>query len=197
MVHSVRCRMAMAGQQRLTREDWTAAALDVIGERGVAGLAVEPLAKTLGTTKGSFYWHFRDREELIAATLTRWEQEETDAVIALLAPLPQPTDRLRQLVEAIFITHGETPDRSIALAAETGRSDVAEVLSRVTDRRIGYVAEQLAASGVDAQEARHRALLAYTAYLGYSTLMRSAPAAVPHGEDARPFLESMMRALRS
>ena len=66
---------------RLNRDDWSRAALAVISEQGVAGLAVEPLAAQLGTTKGSFYWHFTSRDELVGAALELWEQRSTTAVI--------------------------------------------------------------------------------------------------------------------
>ncbi|TYP87983.1 TetR family transcriptional regulator [Blastococcus xanthinilyticus] len=163
----------------------------------MAGLAIEPLAKSLGTTKGSFYWHFRDREELISAALERWENEETDAVIAMLGPLAGGRSRLRELITAIFVTHGEVPDRSIGLAAAAGHPAVEEVLERVTRRRIDYLAEELVAAGLGEGEARHRAVLAYTSYLGYSTLVRSTPGALPRGEQAAAFVDSMMRLLTS
>ncbi len=52
-----------------------------IGHRGIEGVAVEPLARELGVTKGSFYWHFPNREALIVAALKRWETRETDEVL--------------------------------------------------------------------------------------------------------------------
>ncbi|MBP8098362.1 MAG: helix-turn-helix transcriptional regulator, partial [Arenimonas sp.] len=54
---------------RLSAEDWARAALDVIAEQGLAAVAVEPLARRLGVTKGSFYWHFPSREALLVAAL--------------------------------------------------------------------------------------------------------------------------------
>ena len=51
---------------------------------GVAAVAVEPLAKVLQTTKGSFYWHFADRNALLEATLELWELRDTDRVMASL-----------------------------------------------------------------------------------------------------------------
>jgi AcrR family transcriptional regulator len=59
---------------RLSAEDWEDAALNLIAEQGVGALAVEALARQLGVTKGSFYWHFRTREALLQAALERWEQ---------------------------------------------------------------------------------------------------------------------------
>jgi AcrR family transcriptional regulator len=182
-------------RERLDRDVWTRAALEVLGKRGVAGLAIEPLAKSLGTTKGSFYWHFRDREDLIRAALERWENEETDAVIAMLGPLADGRSRLRELLTAIFVTHAEVPDRSVGLAADPGHPAVEEVLARVTRRRIDYVAEQLVAVGIEEEEARRRAVLAYTSYLGWSTMMRSTPAVLPPREQAAAFVDSMVRLL--
>jgi AcrR family transcriptional regulator len=65
---------------RLSAEDWAVAALDVIAETGLASVAVEPLAKRLGVTKGSFYWHFPSREALLIAALERWEKTEQETV---------------------------------------------------------------------------------------------------------------------
>jgi len=61
---------------RLSADDWARAALELIAEQGVAAVAVEPLARRLGVTKGSFYWHFRSRDALLQAAIERWEQED-------------------------------------------------------------------------------------------------------------------------
>jgi AcrR family transcriptional regulator len=55
-----------------SRQDWIEAAWDALGEGGVEAVRVEALARDLGVTKGSFYWHFRDRQGLVAALLDRW-----------------------------------------------------------------------------------------------------------------------------
>lgn len=166
-----------------------------MADRGVTGVAVEPLAKSLGATKGSFYWHFRDREDLVTAALELWEREGTEAVIATLGPVANGRDRLRQLLDALFTGQRRLADHSIALAADAGHPKVAEALARVNARRIAYVAEQLVATGVEAQEAERRALLAYTSYLGYSTLARSAPGTMPQGDSADEFVETMLTVL--
>jgi len=57
----------------LTAADWAEAALQLIAEAGLGALTVETLAGRLGVTKGSFYWHFKGRSELLAASLRRWE----------------------------------------------------------------------------------------------------------------------------
>lgn len=57
---------------RLRAVDWAQAALDVVATDGVNAVAVEPLARKLGVTKGSFYWHFPSRDALLHAALERW-----------------------------------------------------------------------------------------------------------------------------
>jgi AcrR family transcriptional regulator len=67
---------------RLNAQDWADAALIALRSSGAGGVAIEPLARALGATKGSFYWHYRNRKALLEAALGRWEAQETDAVIA-------------------------------------------------------------------------------------------------------------------
>ena len=74
--------MPIGKREALTAADWTEAALDALARGGLPAVAVEPLAKELGATKGSFYWHFADRQALMAATLELWERRDTDRVIA-------------------------------------------------------------------------------------------------------------------
>ena len=72
-------------------------------------MAVEPLARSLGATKGSFYWHFRDREALLVAALELYEQEGTEEVIATLDQQPNSDDQLRGLFDRAGLT--PTPGR--------------------------------------------------------------------------------------
>ena len=77
-------------KSRLSAEDWALAALDVIAEQGLAAVAVEPLARRLGVTKGSFYWHFPSREALLVAALERWEKTEQETVFGQLEAVSDP-----------------------------------------------------------------------------------------------------------
>src|SRR5437660_192826 len=84
----------------LSTEDWIQAAMEVIAEGGVNAVAVESLADRLGTTKGSFYHHFDNRDALIAAALEDWERSQTEAVIQRMALIPDPGERLRAIMAA-------------------------------------------------------------------------------------------------
>lgn len=166
---------------RLTADDWTRAALEAIGRGGLAAVAVEPLAARLGATKGSFYWHFANRDALIEAALKLWETEHTDAVIALVESETDPLARLRLLIGMVIeSTAGPQADSiELAMLATAEHPHVAPVLARVTERRISYTAGLFLALGLSREEADRRALLAVSAYLGHAQLAHAAPQVVP------------------
>lgn len=88
------------GRERktLTRADWTNTALDAMARDGLRAVAVEPLAERLGATKGSFYWHFRDRNALIEAAAEEWERTDTDVPLARLGAITDPRERYEATV---------------------------------------------------------------------------------------------------
>ncbi len=167
----------MVGNRR-TRDDWTAIALDALAEGGLAAVAVEPLAARVGATKGSVYWHFATRDALVQATLERWEREHTEAVIEFADAGATATERLRILFGAVL-----RPEPGLgvelALLASAGDPLVAAAVARVGERRMGYLAAQFAELGFGRVQARRRAVIAYSIYLGHAQLGRSAPDSLP------------------
>jgi AcrR family transcriptional regulator len=187
---------------RLTAADWVDAACLAIAEGGVGGVAVEPLARRLGVTKGSFYWHFPSRDALLRAALERWEREDTEGTIADLASLADPRRRLARLIGVAFAEHESVRDEpGLGLAFTLAVSDAADdavvgpVLRRVSERRIAYLEQEMGALGLDAMEARYRALLAYAAYLGTLRLAREAPSRLPQGEELRAYHRHLLATL--
>ena len=170
----------------MSADDWTQAALDALARGGLAAVAVEPLAKELGTTKGSFYWHFADRNALIAAALDRWETRDTDLVIAAVERGEDATTRLRDLLRLAFTTAvaGAEPGRrsvELALQANAGHPLVAATLRRVTERRLAYLTTLFTELGLSPARARDRGLLAYSAFLGHAQLAHATPELLPQG----------------
>lgn len=180
-----------AARQRLTAQDWADAALAAIGEGGIAAVAVEPLATRLGTTKGSFYWHFANRDALVEAALQRWEELGTEAVISEIEAEPDPGERLRRLLHHATDSAAEDP-LEVSLLATAGQPRVAAALARVTERRIGYVASLFAELGFPEDEARRRGLHAYSAYLGHTQLGHAVPQALPAGAARDRYLDEMI-----
>ncbi|HET9325807.1 MAG TPA: serine hydrolase [Candidatus Eisenbacteria bacterium] len=82
-----------------TKEDWLRAARLALLHRGPHGVRVEALARTLGVTKGSFYWHFKDRRELMEILLREWEDEAQILTDALKSA--RPLDALPAIVEEL------------------------------------------------------------------------------------------------
>jgi AcrR family transcriptional regulator len=183
---------------RLSREDWVEAALEAIAEGGLAAVAVVPLAARLGATKGSFYWHFRSREALIEAALATWEQTTTSAVIAEIdAVADDPRRQLRFLFKRV--TELAARDRiELALLATADHPIVRPVVDHVTRRRIDFAAELFRRVGFPPADARRRALLAYSAYLGYAQLVHATPQLLPRTQKAsRAYLNYVLAALTS
>ncbi|MDR0358954.1 MAG: TetR/AcrR family transcriptional regulator [bacterium] len=166
----------------LTPRDWARAALAAIARGGIAAVAVESVAADLGATKGSFYWHFKNRDALILAALDLWEQRRTESVIEDLDHEPDPAERLRKLLEASF--ERSTSDRvEIALLANPEHPAATAAVRRVADRRITYIVEQLEKLGWDHGQARDRAVVLYYIYAGHLQMAHLAPEVIGH--DAR------------
>jgi AcrR family transcriptional regulator len=191
---------------RLTAGDWVDAAYSAMAEAGVGSVAVEPLARRLGVTRGSFYWHFKDRRALLEATLERWERESTEAVISATRSITDPLERFVRLAEEAFneaprddnASGGDVSRRRAFELAVSDASDdpvVRPFLRRVTERRIGYVEECYRALGLPREEAHHRALMAYAAYAGTVRLFRDIPDRMPRGEDYRVYRRHFIDAL--
>ncbi len=161
----------------LSPEAWVKAAQSLVAREGVQAVAVEPLAQALGVTKGSFYWHFENRDALIQAALEAWEQDQSTDVVSRYQGIPDPHRRLRVLMFAAF----EDVENGLLFAALTASSEdprVSPFLRRATERRMALGMEAFQALGLSEAESRQRALLVYAAYLGYFQLLRVAPEAV-------------------
>jgi len=175
------------GSRTLTAADWEEAALQLMAEAGVAALTVNALAERLGVTKGSFYWHFRGRAELLAAALQRWEQRTTGDAIRGLDAIPDARTRLELMLDA-----ASQPPRArtlyAALAEAAHDPAVRQALNRVASARIAYLERCYRALGLAPARARHRALFAYAAYRGLLQLAHEAPGALPHDWSTYPVM---------
>jgi AcrR family transcriptional regulator len=185
-----------SGQRRLTRDDWITAALGAIADGGLAAVGIEPLAARLGATKGSFYWHFQNRDALLEAAIRRWEKETTTDVVAEIAAAHDaPASQFRRLVVSV-IERAEQDRVGPALLASAAHPTVAPALQRVTATRLNLIATVLRHLGFPQAEARRRALLAYSAYLGHGQLAHSTPGVLPATRAGRrAYLNDAVRAL--
>jgi AcrR family transcriptional regulator len=156
-----------SGQSRasesLTRDDWIAAAWEMLGESGVEGVRVEPLAKRLGVTKGSFYWHFKGRQDLLDALVDRWFTIWDRQTSPEMETASDPADRIWALFRSVIgrATRGQT----VSLRMWSHHDP--EIAKRIEERdrqRLAFLTEQLVAIGFAEGEARVRGQV-------YQTLM--------------------------
>lgn len=181
-------------QARLSADDWAQAALDLIAEQGVAAVAVEPLARRLGVTKGSFYWHFPSRDALLQAALDRWETSEQETVFGRLETVPDPRERLRSLFQLVaheltsHLVYGE-------LIKALDHPTVSPVIGRVSERRLEYLTAAFRQAGLDRTAAQHRARLAYAAYVGFMQLNRQLQQQRMQHDEFEDYVEHMMDTL--
>jgi AcrR family transcriptional regulator len=168
--------------------------MDAIIERGVASVAVEPLAAKLGTTKGSFYHHFANRDALIVAALEDWERQQTEAVIARMGLIPDAAERLRAIVAAALADR-DGAVRDSALVASATHPLVKPVVARVTERRLNYMTQVCVETGLAPDQARRRVLLIYSSYLGLSDYLRVGLGETLDEDQFRAYTEDLLDAL--
>lgn len=186
--------VARPKRSTLTAEDWEQQALEVIAERGVAALAIEPLARRMGITKGSFYWHFSGRESLLDQALQRWEAHDARNLATSMGGIDDPRERLVAFIHGVSrerLTH----DVYSALCAAADHPQVEPVLERVATRRMAQIAGAFEELGLDRQAARHRAQLTYSVYLGFLQLQRQRQAPRLSSDEFGAYVEHVIDTL--
>jgi AcrR family transcriptional regulator len=173
------------GKNSLSPGDWEQAALERIAEHGVAALKVEPLARRLGITKGSFYWHFSDREALLHAALARWEQLDRDSVQRFIERAQAPYDKLADFFRGTSRQHLTHQVYGALLSAPRDAS-VDAILQRVTQFRMDFLYKEYRAMGLASEQARLHTQLTYSAYVGFVQLQQQhLSAMIDTGEPLR------------
>jgi AcrR family transcriptional regulator len=148
------------------KEQWLVAGLDALRKGGVGEVRVERLAADLGITKGSFYWHFRNRGDLLEAILEFWSREMTDLEFERVASFNEELKvRLCALAEDVLEKGMGRYDPAIRAWARSDRK-VAAAVAQVDRRRVRALTGFFEQAGFESGEARVRARLFYTFLLG-------------------------------
>jgi AcrR family transcriptional regulator len=150
----------MSGQS-----DWVRAAVTAMGQGGAEAVRVEALARDLGLTKGSFYWHFRDRPALLEAVLDAWERDAR-ARLAAAAAHGTAEERIVALFRSLSRGGEGVADAEVFAWARRERP-VAERVAAVERERVTFVKEQLSAMGASLVDAHRRAEAAYLAAVAW------------------------------
>lgn len=160
-----------AKRPRLDRTAWVSAALEVLAKEGIDGVRIEVLATRLGVTKGSFYWHFKDRPALYAAMLDHWRQQVVVQIMDRLKAIEDPQERYRCMMRLPSDKSPPNFDLELAVRLWARRDPGARAaLAEADDLRIDFIAEVIVAAGAPVETARGRAVLIF-AYLRIGTAL--------------------------
>lgn len=181
-------------RSRLSAADWEQAALQLIANDGVGALAIDALARQLGVTKGSFYWHFRSRDALLEAALERWQRQGEDVLLAQITSIDEPRERLRQLFLRIA---GEKLSHRVhaALLSTLEHPRIRAAVELAARRRLDILAEAYRQTGLDDTNALNSARLAYAAYVGFVQLNRMRGVERLSHDELSGYVDHVIRAL--
>lgn len=159
--------MTSKASTKLSQFAWQEAGFKALTEAGPDALKAETLARRLGTTKGSFYWHFADVPAFHAALLAAWEERAVSEIVAALADENTPVGQLRRAAQ--FITDKDTGAALEPAIRAWARGSIAaaKTVERVDDKRLAYLRELLNEAGIGNPE---MARIIYAASIGMEDL---------------------------
>ncbi|HET7889483.1 MAG TPA: TetR/AcrR family transcriptional regulator [Bradyrhizobium sp.] len=158
---------------QLSAKDWLDQGIRTLAQEGFAALKAEPLAKAMGVSRGSFYWHFADVEAFHREILRLWREIAAERIIDDIEAAAGNGNALELLLYRVF---GERR----ALENAVRRWAVVDPMARaavhaIDRRRLTYVERLLAHSGISREVARARARILYWSYLGFALSDRTLP----------------------
>jgi len=174
--------------KRLNRAEWVSAGLRALARAGFGALKADSLAKTLGVSRGSFYWHFTDVAAFHTAVLQRWREVALENIVSQLEK--NPGDRLKWLIERALSDPSNL--ESAVRAWGTANRHARAAVDDVDAQRLRYLQKLLVEAGIDAATAKGRANLLNWAYLGRSLSPRRLEAG-----DLRTIVDDVSRLVRS
>ena len=161
--------------EKLGPESWVQRALATLLEAGIEQVRVERLAKDLGVTKGSFYWHFRDRQHLLDELLEYWFRTMTEEVFEVARGVQgSARERLHAALADIMTQNRAGYDLAVRAWARLDPK-AAQAVRRIDDKRLEFLCGLLVDTGLEQVEAGHRARLLYDYVLGEAMAFNRQP----------------------
>jgi len=159
--------------EQLSADDWISQGIKALTKCGFTALKADPLARAMGVSRGSFYWHFADLGAFHAAVLKRWREIAAEEIIAgVEADSGEP---LKALLRRTF---GARLDLERAVRNWAAFDPAAQGAVRAIDRsRLDYIEALLERRGLSAATAQARAQILYWTFLGFALSTAPVPAA--------------------
>ncbi|MFB8344622.1 TetR/AcrR family transcriptional regulator [Brucella cytisi] len=163
-------------QPRLTRADWLSAALELLVESGIDAVRITRLAERVGVTRGSFYWHFADRGELLAAMIEVWAQLNTASIIHAATTPGTIEDRVLALFMCWLNPELFDPELDFAVRDwARGDAKLQVVIAAADQQRMEAMIAMFSDHGFPEREAIIRARNFYYTQMGYYALNVQEP----------------------
>lgn len=151
--------------RRLAPEDWIHAAMEGLLKQGAKGLRIAYLARELGVTPGSFYWHFRDRDEFRDRVLQHWMNQMIVRAARLAGRAGKGAAQLRTLPD--ILVDRRLPDYDAAMRTwALTEPAVADAVARADAMRIRRVGGMFEEAGFSRKVAAVRAQTVFWVFLG-------------------------------
>ena len=150
-------------QQRISKDQWLASALQALESEGISGVRIDKLARQLGVARSGFYWHFKDRQDLLDHMLEYWAAEYTAIVLEDKALSEAPA--VQQLENVMRTVRDQELNRFEAAIFIWSQTDSAarKAFDQVYKRRLDYVRSIFRELGFKGDEVEMRAQL----FMGY------------------------------
>jgi AcrR family transcriptional regulator len=164
-----------AKKKRVSKADWLEKALDILEIDGINEVKIERLARELNISKSGFYWHFKDRKDLIRTMITYWGEEFTSVVTSNNEILNAgPKERIYLAIKMIMeinLTRLELPMRFSAEKDPTAW----ELLNRVYQTRLNFFRSALSEIGFEGEDLEMRIHLLTCYHTWEGVMFRDLP----------------------
>lgn len=151
---------------QLSAKDWLDQGLKTLAKSGFTALKAEPLAKAMGVSRGSFYWHFADIGAFHAAILAHWHEVAAEQIIANVEASARDENPLPLLLRQVF--GGRLPIENAVRTWASVDPAARAAVQAIDRRRLSYVESLLIQSGLSVEVARARAQILYWAFVGFA-----------------------------
>lgn len=180
-------------EAKLGREDWIQAGLDVLSLAGIESVRVETIAKRLRISKGSFYWHFKNREDLLDAMLSSWEARQSDWQASDEVGGLNPAESWAGLLE--ILSRPEYGRLDLAISSWAREDEMARRrVGEVEKRRLAHLTRIFREIGFPSRQAEQWAAVILLAYVGWTDRATRDPAFLHSGPDLPTVLSRIILA---
>ena len=151
--------------EALTRQHWLDEGYLILKEKGATGLTIESLTKLLNKTKGSFYHHFKSKDDFLTSLLADWEENQTLEVIASSSK----EKGFQAMNEKLLALSAESyaPEVEIAIRAWALRDPIARAFQRrVDENRVAFLNQMFSSVTDNVEEIEKISLIRYCFFIG-------------------------------